>query len=200
MIHLQGSLPKKIYLACSGGIDSMAALDFLSRKHHVHVLHFDHGTAHAELARDFVFRYCYDKEITCEINSISGTIPPGPSKEEWWREKRYAFLDRYTDAPVVTAHHLDDCVETWIWSSLNGTAKIIPYRRNNVIRPFRSTRKRDLQLWAHLNTVPYVEDDSNLDTCYTRNYIRHEMMPHVLKINPGIHKTIKKKILDEVIE
>jgi len=91
-------------------------------------------------------------------------------------------------------------VETWIWSSLNGTAKIIPYRRGNVVRPFRSTRKRDLQLWAHLNNVPYVEDDSNLDTCYTRNYIRHEMMPHVLKVNPGIHKTIKKKILDEVLD
>jgi hypothetical protein len=50
MIHLQGKLPRNIYLACSGGVDSMAALDFLRRNHRVHVLHFDHRTAHSEQA------------------------------------------------------------------------------------------------------------------------------------------------------
>jgi tRNA(Ile)-lysidine synthase len=48
-----------------------------------------------------------------------------------------------------------------------------------------------------MHNVPWIEDDSNADTCYARNYIRHEMMPHVLKINPGIHKTIAKKVTDD---
>jgi len=100
---------------------------------------------------------------------------------------------------VVTCHHLDDCVETWVWSSMHGTGKIIPYRRNGVIRPFRTTRKRQLELWAAMHNVPYLEDDSNADVCYTRNYIRHEMMPHVLRVNPGIHKTIAKKVRDDYV-
>jgi tRNA(Ile)-lysidine synthase len=66
-----------------------------------------------------------------------------------------------------------------------------------VFRPFRQTRKRDFEMWANLNNVPYLEDDSNTDTCYTRNYIRHKMMPHVLQVNPGIHKTIAKKVKND---
>ena len=81
---------------------------------------------------------------------------------------------------------------------MHGTGKIIPYSRNDrILRPFRLTRKRDLELWANLKSVPYIEDDSNADTCYTRNYIRHEMMPHVLRVNPGIHKVISKKVKDD---
>jgi tRNA(Ile)-lysidine synthase len=78
---------------------------------------------------------------------------------------------------------------------MHGTGKIIPYSRNDrVYRPFRLNRKRDLELWASLNNVPHLEDDSNADLCYTRNYIRHTMMPNVLKVNPGIHKVIAKKV------
>lgn len=200
MIKLQGKLPRKLYLACSGGVDSMAALDFLRRKHHIDVLHYDHGTAHGERARDFVANYCAKNNIGIRIDSVKETIPPGPSREEWWREKRYTFFDNYQNHPVVTCHHLDDCVETWVWSSLHGTSKYIPYRRGNVIRPFRLTRKRNFELWCGLNNVPWIEDHSNRDTHYTRNYIRHEMMPHVLRINPGIHKTIAKKVKDEQVE
>lgn len=199
MIKLQGRLPRHLFIACSGGVDSMAALDFLSRKHQVHALYFDHGTEHGRQAKDFLEDYCAIKMIPFTHSKISGTIPPGSySREAWWREQRYAFFDKFAGSTVVTAHHLDDCVETWIFSSLHGTGKWIPYRRNWVIRPFRLTRKRDLELWCNLNNVPWIEDDSNEDIHYTRNYIRHEMMPHVLHVNPGIHKTIIKKVKEDV--
>lgn len=197
MIKLQGKLPRKLYLACSGGVDSMAALDFLRRNHQVQVLHFNHNTAHGNKAEDFVGEYCMTHNIPCVHGNTDKIVPEGRSKEDFWREERYKFLDSYITAPVVTVHHLDDCVETWIWSSLNGVGKIVNYHRGNIIRPFRLARKRDLQLWAHLQNVPYIEDDSNADLCYTRNYIRHTMMPHVLAVNPGIHKVIKKKVLDD---
>ena len=80
---------------------------------------------------------------------------------------------------------------------MHGNGKIIPYANKNVIRPFRLNRKKELQLWANLNNVSYIEDKTNTDTRHTRNYIRHEMMPNVLRINPGIHKTIAKKVKDE---
>jgi tRNA(Ile)-lysidine synthase len=197
MIKLQGKLPRELYLACSGGVDSMVALNFLRRNHDVRVLHFNHGTAHGDEAEKFVTQYCRQNDIAYIVDRVKGTIPPGNSKEAWWREKRYAFFDKYDVHPIVTAHHLDDCVETWIWSAMHGTPKIIPYRRNYVVRPFRLTRKRDFELWASMHQVPYVQDQSNENIHYTRNFIRHEMMSSVLKVNKGIHKVIAKKVKED---
>ena len=195
MIKVQGKIPRKIYLACSGGVDSMVALDFLKRSHDVTVLHYNHGTDFGNKAEQWLINYCNTNNINYIVDRNHEEIcPKGKSKEAWWREKRYRFFDSYPGYPIVTAHHLDDCVETWVWSSMHGTGKIIPYKRNHIIRPFRLNRKREFQLWANLKNVSYIEDDSNKDICYTRNYIRHEMMTHVLKVNPGIYKTVGKKV------
>lgn len=197
MIKLQGKLPREIVLACSGGVDSMAALDFLRKNHRVTVAYFNHRTEHGTEAGRWLREQCRTKfkDVRYRERVLEGWCPKGLSKEEWWRNERYKwFHTSFLGQTVVTAHHLDDCVETWVWSSMHGEGKIIPYRNKNVIRPFRMTRKRDFELWANLKNVEYVEDDSNTDTCYTRNYIRHEMMPHVLRVNPGIHKTICKKV------
>ena len=198
MIKLQGRIPRSIYLACSGGVDSMACLNFLNRNHDVTVLHYNHATSHADKAQRFVENYCQKNDINYLLGKVKGTIPPGRSKEDFWREKRYKFFDNFTDKPLITCHHLDDCVETWIFSSLHGTGKWIPYRRNHIIRPFRLTRKRDFELWLNLNNIDYILDDSNNELCYNRNYIRHQMMPHVLHVNPGIYKTLHKKVVNEV--
>ena len=197
MIKLQGKLPRNLFVACSGGIDSMAALDFLRRNHEVTVCYFDHGTDHSRRAFDFLVEYTAQQGLPLMHSKILRDKHKDESWEEFWRDQRYRFLHKLR-GPVVTAHHLDDCVETWIMSSLNGTGKWIPYRRDNVVRPFRLNRKRELELWANLKGVPHIEDDSNRDTCYTRNYVRHEMMPHVLRVNPGIHKTIRKKVINDV--
>jgi tRNA(Ile)-lysidine synthase len=197
MIKIQGKLPREVYVACSGGVDSMAVVDFLKNNHDVTVCYFDHGTAHSRHAQKFVAHYCTDNNLPIIMGTIGyAQAKPGQSKEEFWRNERYEFLHNI-NATVITAHHLDDCVETWVWSSMHGTGKIIPYANKNVIRPFRSTRKRDFQMWCDLKNVPYIEDDSNTDVCYTRNYIRHEMMPNVLRVNPGIHKVIAKKVKED---
>ena len=200
MIKLQGKLPRQLWLACSGGVDSMAALDFLSRNHQVNVLHFNHNTAHGEVAQAFVERQCAERGLPLTCSEAKGTVPPGPSREAWWREQRYEFFDTFFTVPVITCHHLDDCVESWGMSSLQGQGKWIPYRRRHVIRPFRLNRKRELELWCNLNNVPWIDDNSNEDIHYTRNYVRHQMMPHVLKVNAGIHKTIRKKVMEDFNE
>jgi len=110
--------------------------------------------------------------------------------EEYWRRERYTFLEEL--GPVITCHHLDDCVETYIWSSLHGTPKVIPLTRNNVIRPFLTTRKQDLIYWCESHNVPWIEDESNKNSRYTRNYIRNELIPHALHVNPGLPKLVKK--------
>jgi len=201
MIKLQGKLPEQVMVACSGGVDSMAVVDFLKRKHEVHVFHYNHGTPQANEAEQFVRDYCHDNNLLYQIRVLDDTrLPKGRSQEDYWREMRYGWMNSLSAwMPVITCHHLDDCVETWVWSSMHGTGKIVPYSNGHgVIRPFRLNRKKEFELWCDLNNVPYIEDESNYDTSYTRNYIRHKMMPHVLRVNPGIYKTIKKKVLSNV--
>ena len=193
MIKLQGKLSREVYVACSGGVDSMAVVDFLRNNHDVTICYFDHGTAHSTETGVFVSNYCRKNDLPFMYGRITRERERDESQEEYWRNERYKFFSTI-NADIITCHHLDDCVETWVWSSMHGEGKIIPYRNKNVIRPFRMTRKRDFELWADLKAVPYLEDMSNNDTKYTRNYIRHDMMPHVLRVNPGIYKTINKKI------
>lgn len=196
MIKLLGTVPKNIYLACSGGVDSMVALDFLRRKHNVIVAFYDHGTETSKEAFGFLKKYCSTHALAFVSARIVGSKPQDESFEEFWRNSRYQFLDKL-DLPVVTAHHLDDCVETWIWSSLHGQSKLPLYQRGNVIRPFMLNQKARLIEWADDHNIPFVEDQSNNDVRFTRNYIRKEMMPHVLRVNPGIHKMIRKKLTAE---
>ena len=190
MIKLLVPLPKKVTVACSGGVDSMAVVDFLRRKHDVTIAYFNHGTKHGSEAMMFVGKYCSDNNIPVMFGICRTERGIGESPEEYWRRERYDFLRQL--GPVITCHHLDDCVETYIWSALHGTPKVIPLTRNNVLRPFLTTRKRDFINWCSVYDVPFIQDESNDDPKYMRNYIRNEMMPHVLKVNPGIHKLVKK--------
>jgi tRNA(Ile)-lysidine synthase len=190
MIKITVPLPKSITIACSGGVDSMAIVDFLKRKHEVTIAHFNHRTEHGEQAAEFVAKYCTEHNIPMLYGSPRSMRGSDESQEEYWRRERYEFLSDL--GPVITCHHLDDCVETYIWSSLHGTPKVIPLVRNNVLRPFLTTRKSEFTRWCTQHHVPWIEDESNKDTKYTRNYIRNEMMPHVLKVNPGLPKLVKK--------
>lgn len=198
MIKVQGKLPRELYVAVSGGVDSMAALNFLKGNHAIKaVLFFDHGTETSKEASWLVKDACSWKEIPVKMGTITRDRGRDESWEAYWREERYHFLDQFTDAPVVTCHHLDDCVETWIFSSLHGQGKIIPYRRGNIVRPFRLNRKAEFINWAKRNKVSWHEDFSNEDTRYMRNFIRHELMPKALVVNPGLHKVIARKIENE---
>ena len=190
MIKLTVPLPKQITVACSGGVDSMAVVDFLSRKHEVTIAYFNHRTQHGEKAAEFVSRYCGDNNIVMLYGSPRNQKNSKESQEEYWRRERYEFLSEL--GPVVTCHHLDDCVETYIWSALNGTPKVIPLTRNNVLRPFLTTRKQEFIYWCESHNVPWIEDESNKNSRYTRNYIRNELMPHALRVNPGLHTLVKK--------
>ena len=194
MIRILGKIPQKVAVATSGGVDSMAALDFLRRTRDVKVLHYNHGTGgHADAATTVVKEYCKKHKLFSVIGWNHEEMPVGVSHEAWWRKKRYEFFDSATDRHIVTAHHLGDAVENWIFTSLNGNPFLIPVNRDLYLRPFLTTEKDDFISWCKRKNVPYVEDVTNTDTRYRRNYIRHVMMPHVEYINPGIKKVVKKK-------
>jgi tRNA(Ile)-lysidine synthase len=200
MIQLQGKLGREVYVACSGGVDSMAVVNFLMKNHKVNLLFFDHATETSKEAREFLeSTFSWHDQVTdfnLEIGNVTRIKAKTESWEEYWRNQRYEWFHSF-DEQIITCHHLDDCVETWIWSSLHGEGKIIPYSNKNVIRPFRMNRKSEFTNWCRNKTVPWVEDTSNEDTGYMRNFIRHEIIPKALVVNPGLHKVVRKKVLED---
>ena len=194
MIRLLHKLPRKRIIALSGGSDSIAAYDFCRRYHEVECVFVDHNTETSTKAKQFVTDLCERDNTNLKVFRITRSKDKSESWEEYWRKERLSFFHSL-DEEIITGHNLDDCVETWIMSSLHGNPKIIPYRNKNIIRPFLLTKKEELRKWCVKNSLDWIEDESNQDDKYTRNHIRNNMMSDVLKVNPGIHKTISKKII-----
>ena len=194
-IDFLGSIPRNITLACSGGPDSMAVLDFLIRgRKDVTVAYFDHGTDHGEVAREFLVSFCEKNNIPIKIGAISDSRPKDKSLEEWWRDERYSFLNSIP-GKKITCHHLNDVAEWWIFSSLNGNPRLIPYENGDIIRPFLLTPKESFVSWCKRKDVPFVTDPGNTNLKFARSRIRSAIMPEALRINPGLLKVLKKKII-----
>lgn len=202
MLKLLFPIPKQITIAFSGGVDSVAVVDFLSRKHDITCAYFHHGTDHGDEAYNFVSHFCTDRKIPLIWGKCRSEKGKDESQEEYWRRERYEFLSEL--GPVITCHHLDDNIETYIWSSLHGKAKLIPHKRNEIIRPFLTTPKAEFINWCNHHDVKWIEDNSNAETKYMRNYIRKELVPKALIVNPGLPKVVKKmveqKLLVDILE
>jgi tRNA(Ile)-lysidine synthetase-like protein len=195
MINILGNIPHKITVACSGGPDSMAILSFLSLhgKRDVSVAYFNHGTVFGEASEVFIREYCDTLELPLTVGLI-GTMDRGDkSTEEHWRDERVTFLEGI-EGPVITGHNLDDVMEWYLFSTLHGQSKLIPYQRNNIIRPFLTTSKKVLESWCDRRSVPYIVDPGNKDEKYMRSIIRHKILPEALRVNPGLEKVLRKKI------
>ena len=199
MIKIQGKIPRDIGVAVSGGVDSMAAVDFLRRNHNVTVYNFDHGTPFGSDVTDYIIRYCKEHGLPFKTALLTERRKRYESKEEYWRKHRYKWLTAQ-DQTIVLAHHLDDCVETWVFNMCNGKDYTIPYRHANCIRPFRLTPKRELYNWAMSHSVQWANDPSNSDNAFKRNYIRNAVLPMIANVNPGLPKVIAKRIAAETIE
>ncbi len=193
MIKVLGDIPKGEFgVACSGGVDSMAILDFLVRgKYNPHVLYFNHNTEHGQEAEDFIIKYCNEKGLKLTIGRTD--LKPESNKEKIWSDLRYNFFSEF-EFPIITCHHLDDCVETYLFSCLRGFQSVIPYSRGNVIRPFLLNEKSLFEKWCKQKSVPYVKDQSNECLDYSRNRIRHQIVPEALLVNPGLKTVVKKMV------
>ena len=193
MLKILNKIPREVAVAVSGGPDSMAILDFLNNNHKVTACYFDHGTDFGKKCKRFVKNFCDSKDIPLVVGVNYSPRPPKKSLEEHWRDERYKFLHSF-NMPVVTGHNLDDVIEWFLFSSLHGQGKLMPYKNQNVYRPFISTSKRSLEDWCERKDVPFMVDPGNKDRKFMRSIIRNDMMPHARKVNKGIEKTFKKLV------
>lgn len=197
--NLTHSLPRKFWVAVSGGIDSMAVLNFLNKPARqdalLGILHVNHNTgAFADEAHNFVRTYQKHYGIRAEYHVIDGHPPQGQSKEAWWRDQRYSFFHSF-NGPVILAHNFDDCLEEYIMCTMvRGYSSTIPYRNGNCIRPFRLWKREGIKQYMEKFGHKWVEDPTNFNTNYKRNYIRHELVPRIKELNPGVYNIVERLV------
>tara|TARA_Y100000592_G_scaffold99611_1_gene176290 strand:+ start:185 stop:787 length:603 start_codon:yes stop_codon:yes gene_type:complete len=197
MIRIIGKIPQNVTIACSGGVDSMVFLHFLLQgKRKIKLAYFNHDTNHSLKAQKFVEKYSNDNNLELIISGVKG-VKGKRSLEEFWRDERYDFFNSIRSEFIITCHHLDDCVETWLMSSIHGKPKLIPYKRgSNIFRPFLMTNKKTIKEYALKKQVSWIEDPSNSQTNFMRNHTRLNLIPQALVINPGLRTTIRKKLIE----
>lgn len=188
-----------VKLAFSGGVDSLVLAHFLHRRKNVTLCHFHHGCQYSNAIAEGCKQKASDLNLPIIIGRIQNERKDGQSLEDYWRRERYRFLYSCPGNIVLTAHHLNDAVETWVFSSMHGEGKLIKPVQDiagqYLIRPLLKTPKREFEAYALKHKLVAVDDPYNRELNLTRNHIRKVMMPHILKINPGIEKTILKKYL-----
>ena len=201
----------RIGVAVSGGRDSMSLLHYLVEHHNdllirVIAIHVEHGIrGEASLAdQAFVLNYCSEHDIPVCYTKVD---VPAYAKdhligiEQAARELRYHYFDELLRKGVVdkiaTAHQLDDQCETVLMRIFRGTGvkglEGIPSARSGkYIRPMLSLSRLDIQEYCDAHNVPHVEDSTNFNLEYTRNFIRHEVLPVVEKMFPQYRKSIER--------
>lgn len=204
-------IPKNstVAVALSGGCDSMVLLYYLqsqSAKYNFKViaLNVEHGIRGEESLKDtaFVIDYCNKNSIPLlrySCDSIKRATDEKLTIEEAARKLRYSFFKDAIDSGkcdlVATAHHLRDNAESVIFNLCRGTGiKGLSgiCSGDKVIRPFINTSKQEIEEYARVNSVPYVIDSTNLCDDYTRNYIRHNILPSIEKVFPEAEKSIAR--------
>lgn len=203
----------KVYIAVSGGPDSLALLHFFSSIRHEYQLDLtavsvDHQLRQDESQQDLKFV----KQI-CQLWNIDfiGTSLNVPAYKEKTRmgtqaaarELRYQFFEQVmkkskTKSPLLAmGHHGDDQVETMFMRLMRGTKPGgIPVKRpfagGWIIRPFLCLTKKEIQAYCDTEGLTPRLDPSNLSPVYTRNAFRLNVLPFLKKHNPAIHENLQK--------
>ncbi len=190
----------RLLIALSGGADSVAMLRlFLSLPSAPHLVccHVHHGIRGAEAERDLEFcrRLCAAlgvEFVSCRVNVPEVCQREGTGVEETARALRYEVLERVAKEQnchlVATAHNADDHLETVLFHLARGSGSVgmqgIAPRRDNIIRPLLYFTKTEILDYLSGLGQDFVSDSTNQSDAYTRNYIRHYILPAMRHVNP----------------
>lgn len=200
----QFSLLKKgdsVLVGFSGGADSTLLLTLLSMTEGISVAaaHLNHGIRGTEADRDEAFCKSYCEKLGIKLFTSYADIPSiskatSKSLEEAARDARYSFFNEVAEnngfSLIATAHNADDALETAIFHLARGTSLDglcgIPPKRDNIVRPLILLSKEEIVSALNSSGIPFVIDSTNNDTEYTRNKIRHSVVPILKELNPSV--------------
>lgn len=193
--------PGRYVVAVSGGVDSMVLLDLLRKMPHIEltVAHFDHGIR-VDSKSDRLFVQETAKKHGLPFAYGEGNLGEGVS-ENVARKARYEFLEsikKSTNAEaIITAHHLDDLVETAVHNVLRGTGRKGMSSLKSVdgmLRPLLHLPKVHLRGYADHHQLAWHEDSTNANLTYRRNYIRNVLLPKLKSASPDAHEKLKQLV------
>ena len=210
--HITNQFPflegKKLLIAISGGLDSVVLAQLF------HSLNFDISFAHCnfnlrnlESDKDEAFVKNLGKKFGIETfttsfntdefavkNKISTQIAARELRYHWFQE----LVIQHSFDFVLTAHHADDNLETFLINLSRGTGLEgftgIPMINKNILRPLLIFSRDEIEQFAKENAIEWREDQSNASTKYVRNKIRHQIIPILKEINPTILNSFQKTI------
>jgi tRNA(Ile)-lysidine synthase len=199
----------KLLLAVSGGRDSMVLADLLEKSGiNFSAAHCNFCLRGEEASRDeeFVINYFTNKEIkifTKRFSTKTFATENNLSIQMAARELRYNWFNQLMNENrfdyLITAHHLNDAIETFFINLLRGTGinglKGIPEKQGNIIRPLLFASSDEIIKYQTEQSLSYVEDSSNKETKYLRNKLRSQVIPLLKEINPNLENNFKKEFV-----
>ena len=193
------SVPETLYIACSGGVDSVATAAVLSEWRTVTLLHFSHADHAHKYELDTVVKLADTLGIRLITSSQTGEQDHG-NKEEKWRDARYSWFHSF-DTAVATGHTLDDAVEWYLITCLRGRGEYMPHRNRNVFRPFLLTDKSKLEEYCRYRGLSWWEDPGNhLVDFSLRSRVRNRLVPEALACEPGLKNMVKRRLVEKIKE
>jgi tRNA(Ile)-lysidine synthetase-like protein len=209
-IHLQNNFPflkgKKLLLATSGGIDSMAMVHlFQQTSNPIAIAHCNFQLRGLESFEDqkFIEDYAaahhipiystkFDTNAFADDYQLSIQMAARELRYNWF----YELLETENYDFILTAHHADDNLETFIINLSRGTGleglSGIPVQNNKIIRPFLLFSRYEIEVYVAENNIVWREDSSNASNKYLRNKIRHDLIPVLKELNPNFSASFQK--------
>ncbi len=195
----------KIYLAISGGVDSVVLLHLLSKlENSVHLLHVNYHLRGVDSDEDAILvgKFANSLSIQCSVLDFDMRkhLENGGNLQAEARKIRYDFFKEHVSEKdiLMTAHHFDDQMETFFMhlSRKSGIAGMscMAEKNGNHVRPLLNFRKTNLYQYAKENELEFREDKSNLENKYLRNLWRNEWIPQLEKEIPTIADSIQTLI------
>ena len=204
---------KRIAIALSGGVDSVVLLDLfhelrIARELTLSAIHVNHQiSAQAGEWEKFCSSLCQRRGIPIAVHRVRVT-PEGSGVEAAARLQRYRAYARIEADFVALAHHLDDQAETFLLQLLRGAGPrglaAMPVIRSQdstangkgiaplILRPLLDVRRSQIKAYALSRQLAWVEDDSNADSRYDRNYLRNEVLGRLDLRFPGYRETLAR--------
>ena len=211
-LHLNTNFPflkgKRLFLAVSGGMDSIVLLQlFHQLNYEIAVLHCNFSLRNLESDGDeeFVKYYCESKKIPlfvqkfdtkqfAEDAKLSIQVAARKLRYDWFYEQ---LADENFDY-ILTAHHLDDSLETFLINLTRGTGLEgltgIPAQNDKIIRPFLPFSRVEIEKYIQENNLQWREDSSNASDKYFRNKVRHAIVPVLKELNPNLLSSFQNTI------
>ncbi len=197
---------KKLLLAASGGIDSMVMVDLFRKSNFEFAIahcNFQLRAGESDADSDFLKAYAetnqipffsirFDVKTFAQDFKLSIQMAARELRYKWFHE----LLEKENYDYLLTAHHADDNLETFLINLSRGTGieglTGIPKHSDRIVRPLLDFSRVEIQSYAEANQIQWREDSSNASDKYLRNKIRHDIVPILKELNPELLSTFQK--------